>query len=80
MEVNERKPLGNMPLMEKHDLLVVQAVFKYIDKYGLEGAKAHFAFENAKHDFIAAYQRRAELCTNSIEYPFNDEFSPTKSM
>lgn len=74
------KDIHKMLLMSKHDLNVVQAVFKYIDKYGLEGAKAHFAFENAKHDFIAAYQRRAELCTNNMEYPFNDGFSPTKSV
>lgn len=74
------KDIEKMKLMSKHDLNVVQAVFKYIDKYGLEGAKAHFAFEEEKHRFVAAYQRRAELCTNSIEYPFNDEFSPTNSV
>ncbi|WP_410686875.1 hypothetical protein [Avibacterium paragallinarum] len=51
----------------EQDLIVAESIFKAIDKYGLEGAKAQIAFERAKRNLLLARQRMSELCTNKDE-------------
>ncbi|OBX05923.1 hypothetical protein QV06_00530 [Gallibacterium genomosp. 3] len=53
--------------MSENDLNVAESIFKAIDKFGLEGAKAEVAFERARRNLWLAYQRKAELCTNKEE-------------
>lgn len=45
-------------------LQVVNIVFKFIEEYGVEGAKSHFAVERAKRDLLKAINLKQTCVRN----------------
>ncbi|BFQ93119.1 hypothetical protein [Gallibacterium anatis] len=48
-------------------LQVVDIVFKFIEEYGVEGAKSHFAVESAKRDLLKAINIKKGCVRNGKE-------------
>ena len=49
--------------MSEEQLATASYLFKYIEQYGLEAAKAEIAFERAKRNLLEAYERKMDLIT-----------------